>query len=440
MVQAWQRRGMGCGWSSTEISWGHPVACQVCERGTKGELQRMETSQTVLDRVLIRNMRSDEYPAAREVVASSFEDHVKSNPGALDDFPNEPWYDPEHLLVAELDGRTVSLMGVREGTLWIDGHPFAAGLVGTVCTVPEWRAHGIGARMIQASSAWMAKRGIELSYLHTSPQRHAFYGRQGYRLADYHQAKTVLRDGGGGVEALGVVVRRATAGDARECNALYEAHYGRLSGAWSRTEAYWVRRLEGRPKLWFTGVPVFWIAEADGAVAYVVVVRGEKPRIVELAARPGRGEAAAHLMRHAMGETGVREMEAAISPRDPLWSDLAGLGPEDRSSTGYVLVRAQNEEGFLKRAGALLGERADAQAIRLEVRLTDVATGLEVGQGDGVCVMTASVHDLCAVVYNGRRLDALLGSGDVEIVEGERSDLSLVFPETHPERCPMDGY
>ena len=400
----------------------------------------METNRAVLDRVRIRNPRPDEYPAIQKVVASSFEDHVKRNPGALDDFRNEPWYDPEHLLVAELDGRLVSQMGVREGTLWIGGHPFFAGLVGTVCTVPEWRGNGIGARMIQASSAWMADRGIEMSYLHTSPRRYAFYGRQGYRLSDYHQAKATLRSGGRGAGAPGVGIRRATADDAQACNALYEAHYGRLSGAWSRTEAYWVRRLEGRPKLWFTGMPEFWIAEVDGPLAYGAVVRGEKPRIVELASTPGQGAAAACLAERMMAETGACEVEASISPRDPLWPDLAGLQPEDQSSTGHVLVRAQNEGRFLERVGTLLDARAAARGIHLEVRVIDGRMDLEVGGGDREVRMTASVHDLCAVVYNGRRLGALVESGELEVLEGGGADLATVFPETFPERCPMDGY
>ncbi|MDP6777185.1 MAG: GNAT family N-acetyltransferase [Candidatus Latescibacteria bacterium] len=400
----------------------------------------MSTNRSVLDRVKIRNPRPGEYPAVKKVVARSFEDHVKANPGALDDYADEPWYDPEHLLVAEIDGQLVSQMGVRTGTLWIDGHPFSAGLVGTVCTVPEWRAQKIGALMVQASSAWMVERGIEMSYLHTSTQRHAFYGRQGYRLSDYHQAKAMFRSGGKGAGLPGVRVRRATAGDAQACNTLYEAHYGRLSGAWSRTEAYWVRRLEGRPKLWFTGRPEFWIAEADGPLAYVAVVGGDRPQIVELAANPGQGAAAAGLVRHVMDEIGACETEAAISPRDPLWHDLADFEPEDRSSYGYVLVRAQDEGSFLDRAGALLAERAGARGIRLRVRLTDGMTDLEVGEGERQVVMEASIHDLCALVYNGRSLDALLESGDAGIGEGQRADVAALFPQTWPERCPMDGY
>ncbi len=403
----------------------------------------MPSRESVLDRVRIRAMRPEEYPAVQEVVGRSFEEHISRNPGALEEYPHEPWYDPEHLLVAEVDGQLVSQMGVRDGSLWIDGRPFPAGLLGTVCTVPEYRGRGIGAKLVQASFEWMDRRGIALSYLHTSEARYAFYGREGYRLSPYYQPKAVLRTEHipGGVETTDRVrIRRAAAEDAEACNTLYELYYGRLSGAWSRTEAFWVRRLAGKPKLWFAGCLEFWIAEAEALLAYLAVVRDETPRIVELAALPGEEGALRGLLGHMMREMNAPEVEISIGSRDPLWTDLRGFLPEERTGHGYVMVRAQDRAAFLQQVEALVGSRATAANLSCEAHFGEGEPPVRLGEGGRSAEIGVSLHDLCALVYNGERLEALLEEGAVEIQEGTEADLRVLFPETFPARCPLDGY
>ncbi len=77
--------------------------------------------------VCTRPLRPDDYPAVQEIIARSFEDHVRQNRGGLEEYARETWYDPDHLLVAEVDGRVVGQMGVRDGVLWIEGAKFPAG-------------------------------------------------------------------------------------------------------------------------------------------------------------------------------------------------------------------------------------------------------------------------------------------------------------------------
>jgi predicted acetyltransferase len=360
------------------------------------------------------------------------------------EYPDEPWYDPEHLLVAEIDGRVVSQMGIRDGHLWIAGHPCPAGLVGTVCTLPEYRGRGIGARMIQASLGWMAKRGLALSYLHTIPERYAFYGRQGYKLSVIHEPKAVLHPGDGrtvGDTPEGINIRRASRGDARACKKLYEEHYGRMSGAWSRTEVFWERRLSGKPKLWSPGIPEFWVAESPEVQAYLALVREPDCRIVELAARPGSGEDAAVALVSAVIQDGPSgEVGITLSPRDPLWDRLAAFRPEDRSGEGHVMLRVQDRGCFLDCAETILAPRARAEAIAPEVQFTDGGPPLRVEDSGRPLVVAASIHDLCALVYNGKRLDALVEDGSVDRREGAPEDLRAVFPDTLSARCPLDGY
>ena len=404
----------------------------------------MDPGAPISGGIRIRPPQTGDYPAVQDVVLKSFGEHIDTKSGVMAEYPHEPWYDPEHLLVAEVDGRVVSQMGIRDGHLWIAGRPFPAGLVGTVCTLPEYRGRGIGARMIQASFGWMAKRGLALSYLHTIQERHGFYGRQGYRLSVIHEPKAVLDPGGGqkaGDAPEGIGIRRASHGDARTCNGLYEEHYGRMSGAWSRTEVFWERRLSGKPKLWSPGIPEFWIAENPEATAYVAVVRKPECRIVELAARPGPGEgAAAALVSAVIKDVPSGEVELTISPRDALWAEMAAFRPEDRSGEGHVMLRVQDRGRFLDCAEAILTPRARAEALALKVQFTDGGPPFLVGGSGRPLRIAASVHDLCALVYNGKRLEALLEDGGVELQEGAPEDLRAVFPDTFPARCPLDGY
>ena len=395
---------------------------------------------TINGSLKIRNLQAADYPAAKEIITQSFDDHLGANPGVLDAYEQEPWYDPEHLLVAEVDGQVVSQMGVRDGTLWIEGKSFPAGLVGTVCTLPEFRGKGIGAEMMKAAFSWMNRRGLALSYLHTSEARHGFYGRLGYRLSSYFQARTLLESGpqAGGVDD--ARIRKSTPSDAALLNTLYEAHYGALSGAWSRTEVFWRRRLEGKPKLWFTGTPEFWILEDKVPLAYLGIVPGSPTRIIEFACPTLDLSSAKRLFNCVVHRFGDAEIQVWVAERDPLSEALSDHKLTQRSSFGNVFIRVQEESAFLKLAGELLSARAEKFGVGFEIRIKDTGSVLAGGNlGDRV-VLSIPLNDLGALVYSGGRIQKQLEKGIIECISGKEKDLMNLFPETYPSRCPMDGY
>jgi predicted N-acetyltransferase YhbS len=402
-----------------------------------------------LGQLTVRNMKAHEYPAVKEIVARSFEDHVRDNPDALDQYAEEPWYDPDHLLVAESAGKIVSQMGVREGSLWISGCAFPAGLVGTVCTLPEWRGKAIGARMLAAAHTWMGQRGIALSYLHTSEARYGFYGRAGYRLSVIEQPKVTVQGAAGlgpaGVKRrdareTGIRVRPAGPEDAAVCNRIYEAHYGRMAGAWSRSGTFWRRRLAGKPKLWLSGIPSYRLAEADGIpAAYLAAGRGPGLRVIELAALPGQALAAEVLLAEAIGEA-EGDVEISMGAWDPLWETLASYDPGDFCSRGHVFVRMEDLAAFEGAAVSHLADRADSLGLTCAIELRSSRRAICVGSGKRRISVELEDSDLCALVYNGRRLPELLELGVVGMEGVREGDLEALFPDTHPARCPVDGY
>ena len=395
------------------------------------------------DGVITRGLRPEDYAAVKEIIARSFGDHVRGNRGALEEYAEETWYDPDHLLVAEVDGRVVSQMGVRDGVLWIEGAGFPAGLVGTVCTLPEYRGQGIGTRMLRAAFGWMEARGLALSYLHTSAARYGFYGRSGYRptIIQVPHAVIQVRRAREEAGAEGISLRRATLADARGCDELYELYYGVMSGRWSRSGHFWERRLTGRPKLWVDGVPEFWVAEDERLLAYMAVVPGATPRVLELAARPGAGEMAARAL---VGQTAQgaesEHMDLGVSPHCPLWEALRDCGTEDRTTEAEVLVRMQDVDAFLEIAGPLLTRRAQQAGLSCVLNLRERELPVRMGEGGRMVELDLSAHDLCALVYNGKILDSLLEANDLEIQGGSRGDVEAIFPDTRPARCALDAY
>lgn len=395
------------------------------------------------DAIRTRAPRPEDYPAVQEIIARSFEDHVRQNRGALEEYAEETWYDPDHLLVTEVEGRVVSQMGVRDGVLWIEGVGFPAGLVGTVCALPEVRGQGIGGRMLASASTWMEERGMALSYLHTSVERYGFYGRGGYRPTLIQRPRAEIRVRRAREQAgppAGITMRQARPADARALNQIYEMHYGAMSGTWSRNEHFWGRRLAGRPKLWVDGVPEFRVAENGELLAYIAVIPQSVPQIIELAARPGRGEPAARALVAQVAQTATAQnLELDLRSHDPLWTELQVFGVEDRTTDAEVLVRMQDVGAFLKAAEPLLTQRAREAGLSCVLNVAG-ADPVRLGEGGRGLELDLSAHDLCALVYNGRVLANLLEARELRIRAGSRRDVEELFPDTRPARCPLDAY
>jgi len=397
--------------------------------------------------VTCRSLNPADYPVVKQIIAASFPQAVQANPEALAAYEEEPWYDPAHLLVAAANGRVVSQMGVRDGLLWCSGIGIPAGLVGTVCTLEPYRGQGIGAQLMRTSFASMNCFGLAISYLHTSAERFGFYHRLGYRKAIIETPRRMLQLGKLGIDADWPLpehgeMRSATPEDAAALHAIYEAHYSQISGAWSRTVAFWQRRLQELPKLWSPSM-TFRVAGRDRPLAYLALTEGEDSGSVhEWACLPGAEVIAMGLLHATLREwraRGVQVAQLAVSTRHPLWLRSNELLPKDETSHSDIWVRVQDRDLFVERIRPLLDERARAAGLRLAIRFAADGQVVEMGNGKSL-ELSIAASDLCALVYNGRRLPGLLAEGGIAATSGDADVLSLLFPDTGAARCAQDAY
>ncbi len=395
-----------------------------------------------------RSLVPTDYPDAKEIIAASFPQAVEASPGSLEVLEQEPWYDPAHLLVAEVDGRVVSHMGVRTGLLSCSGVGVPAGLVGTVCTAVRFRGQGIGAHLMRASFARMKQDGLAMSYLHTSAERYGFYSRLGYRKAIIENPCLTLHLDGLDPDTdsewpATVKSRPGTPADAETLNEIYEVLYSRVSGSWSRTVPFWERRLQRQPKLFASAPMTVLVAGRDRPLAYVVVLETlDAGTVSEWACLPGAEDVAAGLLRSTLRDwrdRGVLAAHLAIPSCHPLRPRIETLSPEDRTGRGEIWVRLQDRDLYVQRIRTLLDRRAEAAGFRVELRFREDGHALEFGRGE-LLRLEIGGSDLCSLIYNGRRLPCLLEEGGLTAHPDHGAALSLLFPDTGAARCAQDVY
>lgn len=392
--------------------------------------------------VICRPLQSGDYAAVKEIIAESFSEHAAENPEALSLYEQEPWYDPDHLLVAEVDGRVVSQMGVRDGSLWFSGVPVPAGLLGTVCTREEYRGKGIGAQMVRFAFEWMAERSLALSSLHTGEERHGFYGRLGYRKAVIEYPRLILNLPQLELSPENVGVRPASIDDASACDEIYAACYGRASGAWSRTVSFWERRLRKAAKLWSPPMN-FYVAGEERPLAYLAVSEVKEAGVVyEWGCLPGAEEIAFGLLRQTLKrwqEGGAQVADLALSSSHPLRSLVDFLSPEDKGSRDIIFIRVQDRDIFLPSIRPLLEERASAAGLQVTVRFAEDGGEVTVGDGERLRLELTD-GDLAALLYNGYRLPGLRSEGGLTVDPDDSDMLRQLFPDSGACRCALDGY
>ena len=393
-----------------------------------------------------RSLRPADYPAVKEIIAESFPQALQANPKVLESLEQEPWYDPSHLFVAVVEGRPVSHMGVRDGLLWCSGVGVAAGLVGAVCTAPPLRGRGIGAQLMRASFCTMEQNGLAISCLHTSPERYGFYSRLGYRKAIIESPRLLLnldsdKPGLDLDSGRPVITRTATAADAGVLHGIHAAHYSQVSGSWSRTVPFWERRLLQEPKLFGIKPLVFRVAPGQPPAAYVALLEGKAGTVSEWGCLPGAEDIAAGLLSSTLREwrnRGVREAELTLSTCHPLRPRIESMC-DDRSGHGDIWVRVQNRGLFVEQITPLLDARATAAGLRVKVRFSGGGGALELGRGEPL-QLEIEDGDLLSLVYNGRRLPALMEECGISAVPEDRGALSELFPDTGAARCAQDAY
>ena len=404
---------------------------------------RMDKPTSDRPEASFRSLLQGDYPAVKEIIAASFIQAVQSNPKALDLLEQEPWYDTAHMSVAEVDGEVVSCMGVRTGSLSFSGVGIPAGLVGTVCTAPRLRGRGIGSMLMWAAIEKMQQSGLILSYLHTSEDRAGFYSRLGYRKAISENPLLLLSlDGYGSMSGPeSIPVHPGSGADAEDCHRIYDAFYGRINGSWSRTLAFWERRLQGRPKLFGPGAMSFRLVGRRPALAYVAFLESpDAGTVSEWACLPGQEDAAMQLLHSLLRDWRDRGIESArlqISSRHALRPLLRDTGVEDATGHGEVWLRCHDSSRCLDLIRPVLAERASVAGLEARIRVRDSSTTLNVGRGEPL-QLEADASDLCCLIYNGRRLPGLIGEGSITASDCEK--MALLFPETGATRCAQDAY
>jgi predicted acetyltransferase len=403
--------------------------------------------------VTCRNLQPADRADVKQMITDAFPQAVETNPKALDILEQEPWYDPAHVLVAEVEGRVVSHVGIRAGLLCFSGIGVPAGLVGTVCTATAVRGQGVGSVLMRASFEHMQRDRLAVSCLHTSPERFGFYRRLGYRKAIIETPRLILPLANLDLDVAcpqhtqaRAAVRSATAADAQALHRIYAAQYvGQVSGSWSRTVPFWERRLQHRPKLFAPPQPMtFRVTGSDGPVAYVAVLEAapDKGTVGEWACLPGAEEEALQLLYTTLRQwrdRGLATAQLALSTCHPMRPLIEPLLAQDQTGHTEIWVRVQNHNLYIETIRPLLERRSRAAGRRLEITFREHGRTLTIGRGETLQLETHA-SDLCSLIYNGRRLPGLLEEGGIATGTGGDAALPLIFPDTGASRCAQDVY
>ena len=231
------------------------------------------------------------------------------------------------------------------------------------------------------------------------------------------------------------------AADAEDCHRIYDTFYGGINGSWSRTEAFWERRLRGRPKLFGPGALSFRLVGRRPALAYVAFLESPDAGTgCEWACLPGQEDAAMQLLHSLLRDWRDRDVAMArlqISSNHPLKPLVDDLGVEDVTGHGEVWMRCHDSSHYLDLIRPVLAQRASVAGLETRIHIRDGGARLNVGRGQPL-QLEVDASDLCCLVYNGRRLPGLIDEGRIAASDCER--MALLFPDTGATRCAQDAY
>ena len=401
-----------------------------------------------------RRAKPEDWQAITEISRLAFED-VAKHPDALAELQDETWFSVQNWLVAEVDGRVVSAMGLRPGVMWMQGVAMPTATVGTVGTRVEVRGKGIGLELVRYAGGVVKEEGLALSRLNTWATRYAFYGRAGYVKAITNSPHNVMN-----VEVLGPelrakceaalndgMIRPAHPRDAARLNEIYEATYSRVTGCLSRNEHFFLRRIARRPKFWLWYAPKVDLVESpkSGVVAYVIYgLDDERQEILEFAALPGKADAARALLLHVAREAqrmNIRKVDCLVDPPGPLGWILGEFNAHALSDSAVFFLQVHDAPQFLKIASGIMASACERHEIELTLSLAGLGD-VTLGGGRPLRIVTDAGH-LAALLYNGAWFPGLLGQGSV-FVHPDTLDaheaVRRIFPDTRAFRCKLDGY
>jgi predicted acetyltransferase len=401
-----------------------------------------------------RAAQPEDIGAIREIVRDAF-DVAEDHPAVIDDLESETWYAVDNWIVAESNGVVVSAMGLRPGQMWIVGVPVPCSTVGTVCTLAAYRGQGIGSRMMRFAHHTLQERQDILSRLHTGWERFGFYGRLGYvkvvnntPIGRLKVAAVPARTRQRVEEELGEgVVREAAVDDAARLLEIYNATFSHTTGALSRNAHFFERRIARKPKVWLWYAPKVLVLERpdDGVVAYAVCgAEDDRRDVVEIAALPEHAALSQALLMSVVDEARQHKqhrLDVYVDTHHPLGWLVRSFRIEVAHDSFITFLKVHDTKRFLEMMMPVVEKRAQQHGVALTLSLAGM-DDFTVGTGEKVHIVSDVPH-LAALIYNGAWLSGLLGQGALGFMPDTLSAHHLVqqvFPDTHAQRCPLDGY
>jgi len=429
------------------------------------------------DAFMVRPMQAEDADACRELIAGCFPEEAARNARALADLEQEPWYAPSDRLVGTVADRIVAHLAMRTGDLWIAGHPFPAGLIGSLAVCPDSRGRGHATRLVEAACAELRRRGAAVAVVGApgGPVRSSvgqpdggFFERLGFRPGSgtrpsWRLDLALTRPGPFAFarEAFGPLhLRPGVPDDWAELDALYFQHYSRLTGGWSRSREFWSRRLAGEVRLWTGPAPEILLAyrqEHRAAIAYLAVSKEENCwTVAEAASIAGHERAIAAAIGGLCEDAaahGVRVFTVEACGYDPLVRHLGEVGFQWRPEPGATLVRALDGEGVVRRAREILSLRAMEEKTDALVEVSGDAFEVGArrqpgpapppGRPGGLVTVRLGPDELAVLLHDGAALERFLGQGKVRVEPSGPPDLARakkLFPETYAMRSRLDAY
>jgi GNAT superfamily N-acetyltransferase len=117
---------------------------------------------------------------------------------------NLRWRPKDLHFMMEVDGLTVSHVGILKHVVAVEGKPVTVGGVGGVVTLPAWQGRGFATDLMQHTVDFFRQWNIDAGFLFCMPRRVAFYESQGWRVV--HQPVMVEQPNGEILSPLEIMV------------------------------------------------------------------------------------------------------------------------------------------------------------------------------------------------------------------------------------------
>jgi len=137
---------------------------------------------SIIDTVTIRPVLPDELETVAQMLTLGFGGDKSQRLAML---RNNPRFDSSHLIVVQHEADIVGTMTAFPAQMWLSGVPVKVEAVAGVTVLPEYRRHGIAARMMEFAIGRMSSEGLAMSVLF--PFSHRYYNKLGYgTIGDVH--------------------------------------------------------------------------------------------------------------------------------------------------------------------------------------------------------------------------------------------------------------